>query len=63
MYHIKNNNSKIVKILFKKKKMVVLHLTEGISKKQVHQLVQNGHYHSGKKRDDSTQNLPEIINI
>ena len=48
MYHIKNNNSKIVKILFKKiKKMVVLHLTEGISNKQVHQLVQNGHYHSG----------------
>ena len=43
--------------------MVVLHLTEGISNKEVHQLVQNGHYHSGKKRDDSTQNLPEIINI
>ena len=46
--------------------MVVLHLTEGISNKQVHQLVQNGHYQSGKKRDDtkcSTQNLPETINI
>ena len=43
--------------------MVVLHLTEGISNKQVYQLVQNGHYHSGKKHDDSTQNLAEIINI
>ena len=34
--------------------MVVLHLTEGISNKQVHQLVQNGHYHSGKKPQQHT---------
>ena len=39
--------------------MVVLHLTEGISNKQVHQLVQNGHYHRGHT-PDTLGTLPDI---